>query len=479
MKKHHNNILKAILLSGAALAAVSTVQAAFPVTASDVRLDRAGDFMSVDMMLGLEGLDVPANRAVLVTPALVNGADTLRLPAVGVYGRTRYYYYQRNNGTDMISGPGEQYFKASEAPASVEYHQMVPYADWMDGADLTLLCNDYGCCRKVLASSQEPIGHYIGPWFPQLVYVTPAASNDKIFTIEGSAFIEFPVNETVIYPDFRSNPAELGRIVAGIDSVRSDKDVTISQLWLKGYASPEGKWDYNANLARKRTASLKSYVNNLYNFPAGIIETAYEPEDWAGLRKFVESSNLEHRDQILAEIDSSREPDAKEWRIKSTWPEEYAFLLQNVYPSLRHTDYRIAYNVRHYSDINEIRQVLATRPQNLDLNELYLLAGEYEPGSDGFTEVYETAVRMFPDDPVANLNAVNAALVRGDVAAAERYAERAGNSAEAVYARGALEIARKDYSKALQYFRQAEKMGLPQAAATIAETERRMGYLAK
>ena len=195
--------------------------------------------------------------------------------------------------------------------------------------------------------------------------------------------------------------------------------------------------------------------------------TEFDPEDWAGLRRYVESSNLEHKAQILADIDSDLVPDAKEWRIKSTYPEEYRFLLENVYPGLRHTDYRISYTLRHYSDVNEIRRVLQERPQNLDLDELYMLAAEYEPGTPEFTEVYETAVRMFPNDPLANLNAGNAAMRRGDNEAAARYLSKAGDSAEAVYARAALEVRKKNYEAAKTLLRKAQSMGVSQAAETL------------
>lgn len=118
-------------------------------------------------------------------------------------------------------------------------------------------------------------------------------------------------------------------------------------------------------------------------------------------------------------IDSDMEPDAKEAKIKRAYPEEYRFMLQNFYPALRHTDYRIDYNIRTFSTAEEIERIMAEQPQKLSQNEFYLVAEKYEPGTDEFTEVFETAVRMFPNDTVANLNAANAAIRRDD---SERHA---------------------------------------------------------
>lgn len=440
------------------------------VSVGDLKMERNGGYMVVDMTLDLKDLDVDGNRAVLLTPRLVNGNDSLDLQSVGIYGRRRYYFYVRN-GESMLA-EDEQSFKASEKPDDIAYHYIAPYADWMNGAKLSLHRSDYGCCSTLLAEQDGELGHHVEAFFPELVYVRPQAETVKSRSLEGSAFIDFPVDKTVIYPDYRRNTAELGKIQATIDSVRNDRDVTITQVWLKGYASPESPYAHNTELSIGRTEALKKYIQQLYKFEEGIIATDYEPEDWAGLRRYVEQTNLDHRTEILALIDSDMDPDAKEAKIKRSYPEEYRFLLQNCYPALRHTDYRIAYVIRSYSDVEEIKRLMRTQPQKLSLNEFYLAAQEYEPGTDEFTEVFETAVRMFPDDTVANLNAANAAMRRGDNTGAARYLERAGDSPEAVYARGSLAVRTKDYETARKYLNEAKALGLEQAGITLEELEK-------
>lgn len=433
---------------------------------SDLKMEHNGSYMIVDMLLNMKNLTVDGNRAVLLTPRLVNGSDSLDLPSIGIYGHRRYYFYMRN-GESMLTGKDEISYKASKKPDNIAYHNIVSYADWMNGAKLSLHRSDYGCCNTLLAEQDGLLGCHTEAFFPELVYVRPQAEKVKSRSLEGSAFIDFPVDQTVIYPDYRRNTVELGKIQATIDSVRNDRYVTITQVWLKGYASPESPYAHNKELAIGRTEALKRYIQQLYKFADGTITTDYEPEDWAGLRHYVERSNIDHKQEILALIDSDMEPDAKEWKIKRTYPTEYRFLLQNCYPALRHTDYRIAYDIRSYNDVAEIGRVMQESPQKLSLNEFYLVAQEYEPGTDEFTEVFETAVRMFPNDETANLNAANAAMRRGDLTGAERYLAKAGDTPEAVYARGALAIRKEDYDTARRYLGEAKKLGLKQAVITL------------
>lgn len=123
--------------------------------------------------------------------------------------------------------------------------------------------------------------------------------------------------------------------------------------------------------------------------------------------------------------------------------------------------------MRTYSDISEIRRVLKTHPQNLSLNELYLASQGLEPGGEEFTEVFETAVRMFPDDATANLNAANAAMQRADFTVASRYLEKAGSTPQAVYARAILATHLQNYDEAERLFTESEAAGIFEACNMI------------
>lgn len=437
-----------------------------------LNMERSGSYVVVDMDVDLSALDVESSRAVLLTPRIVRGADTLALSSVGVYGRNRYYYYVRNGGS-MLSGEGEKSYRASNKPEVVDYHAVVPYESWMNGSKLILDRSDYGCCSRLLDNQHGilvprfPIDGYM----PVLVYMHPKAEAVKSRSLSGSAFIDFPVNQTDIRPNYRENRAELNKILATIDSVKNDRDISITSLTIKGFASPEGSYANNERLAKGRTEALMAYVQVLYHFDASVVHTSYEPEDWAGLRNFVVASDLANKEAIIALIDGDRKPDVKDWTIKKNYPEDYKFLLLNCYPALRHSDYKVEYVIRSYTDVKEIEQVWRSNPQKLSLEEFYLLAQTYQPGSDDFNEVFETAVRMYPNDEVANLNAANIAMQKKQLDAAKRYLAKAGNSAEAIYARGVYAVLTNDLEGAKTYLEQAQVKGISQAAVTLKEIE--------
>ncbi len=466
-------LLTIILGAGLAPAMKAQNSASDGVTADSVRLERNGKLLSVDMTLQLSALEVKSSRAVLLTPRLVNGGNSAELPSVGIYGRQRYYHYVRG-GESMLTGKDEISFRVKDCPRVLSYNQVLAYEPWMDGATLTLHRQDYGCCSELLAEEVDGLASFHEVVFtPAALYLQPAAEGVKERSLEGSAFIDFVVNKTDIRPDYRGNRSELAKIIASIDSVKNDADIRITALHVKGFASPEGSYESNARLAEGRTESLRRYVEGLYDFPEGFIRTSYEPEDWKGLRAYVEASGLEHRQEILDAIDSSLAPDAREWRIKSRYQQDYRILLQECYPALRHSDYRVEYVIRNYTDVEEIRRIMQTAPQKLSLNEFYLLAQTMEPGSDEFGEVFETAVRMYPQDEVANLNAAFNALRKGDLPSAKSRLGKAGDSPQAVYARGVYAYLAEDHEAARTLLEQAEKAGVTEAADALDEWQLR------
>ena len=455
-----------IVLAMFAISAGVEAQNIDGVKVDNLQMRRNGGFMAVDMDVDFSALDISSNQAVLFTPLIVNGKDSVELSSVGFYGRRRYYYYVRNDQS-IISADGKSYL-ASEKPDGMDYSVVVPYEKWMDGAYLVLHRSDYGCCNKVVDQQFSQLGIFKERIFsPVYRYVRPVQELEKVRSLSGSAFIDFAVNKTVINPSYRGNSAELAKITGTIDSVKNDKDIAITSLSIKGYASPESSYENNTRLAKGRTEALKGYVQNLYQFAPDFISVSYEPEDWAGLRAFVEASQLPSKQAILRLIDGDREPDNKEWMIKSTYAEDYNVLYRECYPSLRRSDYRIEYTIRSYTDVEEIKRVFAETPQKLSLEEFFILAQQYDDDSRELNDVFETAVRMYPNDPVANLNAAISEMQNKDLRSAEPHLKKAGDSPEAFYARGIYAAFTKDYDNALELLEKAHEMGIEEAADAI------------
>lgn len=113
---------------------------------------------------------------------------------------------------------------------------------------------------------------------PHVAFITPQMEERKLREESGRAYLDFPLNETIIYPEYRNNPAELAKIKRSIDLIKNDTNVVISHIDIHGYASPEGPYSNNERLARERTQTLKDYVCSQYSFNDTLFTTHYTPK---------------------------------------------------------------------------------------------------------------------------------------------------------------------------------------------------------
>lgn len=461
MKMNRTLILSAFISLCGALHAQDA-----PLTSAALNVE-SGE-MTATMKLDLQSLGLGSNRSALLTPVVITaGGDSLALQPVTVYGRNRRIHAER-----LRQELPSLYFNSSDAPAAYDYSAAIPFTPALNGATLGLKVETFGCanCLKSVRWIAGP--EWQMPEFvPALhvVYEVPEVTVTKETAMSGSAWVQFEVNKTDLLERFKNNRDELAKITVTIDSVKGDPDITLTSIFIKGFASPEGSYSNNRRLAKGRTAALKEWVENRYSFPADFIRTAYEPEDWEGLRKAIEAeTTLPYRAGILEIINNeSLEPDARDARLKQAYPEEYRHILNDIYPPLRHSDYRVEYTIRSYTSPEEILAVMEQNPAKLSPDEFFAAAQTLDPSSEHFRRVLETAARIHPDSQAANLNAASAALKGGDLKAAELYLSRAGNSPAAVYTRALLATELKDYAWAERLLQQASEAGYAKAAEIL------------
>ena len=286
---------------------------------------------------------------------------------------------------------------------------------------------------QIIETIQQPKQEILKPVL-QLQAVVAAAP--KIRHLDKRAYIDFPVNRIELRADYRRNPAQLDSIITTIKALKADQNLQVMAINIHGFASPEGSYKHNDYLAKNRARTLTEYVHKMVELPDSIFTVS----SWDGLREYIKQSDLEKKEQLLAIAqEESLTPDARDAKMKKQYPAQYRTLLTLCYPALRHSDYHITYKIKPF-DVEEAKEIMKTKPQQLSLNELFMVAQTYEVGSKEFNEVMELAVRMYPMDETANLNAAIIRLNAGEADAAKPYLDRAGDSEEADAARKAYEV---------------------------------------
>lgn len=441
-----------------------SAQAGSLVRLSDINVRRVGDKLYVAMDIIPNDIRPGRDNEVVFTPMLtgVGTTDTLYLPSVRIAGRNRYYAHVRNK--DVAPGDKVYYDRSREV---ISYRDEVPFQPWMMQSRLDM-CQKLGnCCKPLRTDEATPLAEldFEPPRFiPDFRFVELTGDSAIELTAEGRAYIDFVVNRTEIKPTYRRNKTEIARIIESIDKVRNDPDATITRITIKGYASPEGPYDNNVRLAMGRTASLKEYVRRHYSFDPEIMSTDYEPEDWEGLREWLKTCTLPHRDEILRIAESDMAPDPRNSAIQTRYPREYKLILDSVYPGLRHSDYTVKYRIKAYATVEELLEVYKKTPERMRPVDFQRIAAVYPVGSPEYKEIMRTAVSIHPYDAKSNLNAATIAMQEGDLQGAARHLDRAGDIPEATYSRGVLAGMNGDLTRARSLFDAAAQSGYKPAA---------------
>ncbi|BFK94938.1 DUF3868 domain-containing protein [Alistipes onderdonkii] len=463
------------------------------VTVQVNELAQRGDSLYVDMAVTTEGRNVPSRMSADFTPVLVSSERSLALPAVSLMGRNSYRNHRRalalmsakERGAYEKSAP---YYVVPDykGDSRMDYRLALPYEAWMSSAKLTLQRIDCGCGKssvtdvRLLAgkvSLEEVIVIERYRIEPHLAYIRPEAEAVKSRAEQGESFLDFAVGKTAVNPEFGRNAAELEKIRRMIDLVQDDKDLTIKRIVIVGYASPEGSLAMNERLSEGRAKALRDYLQSRYPaIPGSLYSIRFGGENWDDLVKAVQTSDMPDKQAVLDIIDrysiiGGRE--AKLMALKGGTP--WRYMLREMFPSLRKVTVTVDYDVRNF-DAEEAKAVVKTRPQNLSLNELYLVANTYEPGSEDFNSLFETAVRLYPESVTATVNAAVAALERRDFVGAERYLRSVKSPdriPECDNAWGLLLMLRdQDYDRAAPYFEAARAAGLEAAQQNLDEIDR-------
>lgn len=411
--------------------------AADKIQVNNVQIKHNDNTVSVSMDLCLDSLDLPSNTQFIYTPMLKSQQSELKMPEIVINGRRQQIMYERGVGKKhlQLSPNALVVRRTNNKPQTVLYRATIPLSGQVKNFDLNMHEDLCGCgdleggSDFLLKRRQQP----------KAIFLRPEVEDVKIRHLDKRAYIDFPVDRIELHADYRRNPAQLDSIISTINALKEDKNLEVSSINIHGYASPESPYKHNDYLAKNRAKTLTDYVRRMVNLPSSLFTVSSTPEDWDGLVAYIKNSNLEHKEQILAIIaDGSLDPDAREWKIKKQYPSEYRFMLDTWYPALRHSDYHITYQVKPFN-VEEAKEIIKTKPQQLSQEEMFKVAQTYEPGSEEFNEVMETAVRMFPNSETANLNAAVTRLNAGDADAAKPYLDKAGKSKAAQAARQVYE----------------------------------------
>ena len=154
--------------------------------------------------------------------------------------------------------------------------------------------------------------------------------------------VHFRFDKSYFDINYMGNDASLDRFAHVIDSIGEhfiDSVVIVSQ------SSPEGVYEHNVKLSRRRAATMRSVIEQRHPDLGSRLRVHPDGESWAQLRELVKNDTRMKQstiDKVLSIIDDNSVSIAtKKWRMEQL--PVYRYLLQTYYPRIRNSVFCIIY----------------------------------------------------------------------------------------------------------------------------------------
>lgn len=424
---------KTILLAGWLLAACP---AAFAQThylenlkLENQQVSKTGSRVTVSADIVLDEMELNRQQSLRLVPVLVS-ADGMRqqeLTPVLIEGKVRSKVTARRQALgEMPEGESTLRLKRKNGEEqTVAYQAETSFAPWMVNGRLEVRGYVTGCAAcsegdEVMAAGS--ILPYSEPTFTMAPAMQPAEEEVKRRAENKSARLEYRRDSYAVLPEYRTNRAELESVQRSFALLKENPNLTVTGIYITGYASPEGSMAYNEKLSQRRAQTFADYVQkHNKDLPKDLWHVAWKGEDWDGFVAQVEQAEgWPARAKVQEAIAQCNDNiDACEWKIRQQLSaDDYRYLIDELYAPLRRNDYRIEYTVRNFTP-EEARQMLETRPDLLSAAEMQRVADGYGHGSENYRKALRIALRTYPDN----------VAIRHNLALAE---VKAGNYTEAI-----------------------------------------------
>ncbi len=412
---------------------------------SHVEREAGGDVLditfSVSPMAGLKNQEIAYLFPVYVS---TDGHDSVRLEPICVSGKRRYKVIKRRKRLGNLNpgdpGSGEVRSVKELQSSGLTVKSSVPFERWMADGRLVVREVSYGCAECGTNESEDVAFQAGIPLFGEKDYaysfIEPEKVLAKCYKDSFDCKVAFPVARHDLQEQFAGNAQELDRLKEFLSENLNIEGTELKEVNIKGYASPEGDFDYNKSLAQRRTQTLSEYISSQYPAlkKAPVYRTEGVGEDWEGLKAAVSGSTLANKEEILFIIGHNGSDTEHEAAIRALDDgRSYQVLLKEFYPSLRRTTFSLSFDVRPYT-MEELPGIFETKSECLSQYEMYQLARLYVSRGENPLPVYKKAHEQFPDDTVAILNYANALLKYGkDPDGALRVLETVKNDSRALF----------------------------------------------
>lgn len=198
----------------------------------------------------------------------------------------------------------------------------------------------------------------------------------QLMDTEGEVNLTFLIGKDEIDPSDPNNDVELQKLERELKAIEMSSDASMQSLYVEGLSSPDGRYQSNLNLAKKRTnTAFNRILAMLSPSTRNVIEkgTSAKVQDWEVVVDLLMNDSLtEEAGQVQQILDKYENMDSRSMAI-ARLPFYRTLLAKDYLPKLRKVEYRYEYSIFRFLTDDEIKALYAEDYKKLTANEFYRL----------------------------------------------------------------------------------------------------------
>ncbi len=224
---------------------------------------------------------------------------------------------------------------------------------------------------------------------------------------------------------------EMTEFRAALKDIATDyENKVLDDIQVSAYASPDGGVMLNDGIAVVREINTAKQMKKELKAAKldGYVDSEYTAEDWEGFKELISQSNLPDKELILRLLSMYSDPEEREQQIKNI-SSVYSELASEILPKLRRARVTLNYQIIGRSD-DQIKAQYAENPAELSLEEILYSSILTEDEAEQ-SDIFNTAIKLYPNDYRAYNNLGVMAYNKGDYSTAASYFAKAESVAKA------------------------------------------------
>lgn len=216
---------------------------------------------------------------------------------------------------------------------------------------------------------------------------------------KGISDIRFPIGKASLDRNDSVNSLELNKISRIIRQILQNDEATIRSVSIIGYTSPDGNYETNKSLAKKRTDAVLSYIEEIIpqaNRKYIKLQSDSEVESWKRVADLAIEDSVDIGRQIQQITDQYKNDYTRCQLALKRLPFYQSYVATELLPKLRRTEYTIDYSIFRNLKDEEIRERYRNNNMRLTRYEFWRLS---DTSSDEAEQIAidKEALEEYPD----------------------------------------------------------------------------------